>query len=136
MGQEKWNEEDLIYAAGFLDGEGCFSIGRHHKITVSASNTDKAVIEWLKKTFGGSVCMNATHLRKPNHRQVYSWSVVSNDADRLCKSIVPYLRVKTAQCVGLILMKQTTTAGGKRLEPELLQERDRIALRVKELKRV
>ena len=127
------DEESLVYAAGFLDGEGCFTVGRNDKITVTASNSDQQVIEWLKHTFGGSVTHHK-RLRKPHHSTMYSWSVVSRDALRLLLAILPYLRVKTDQAIGLILLQNTMSSGGKRISPEIREERDRITLRVKELK--
>lgn len=133
---DKWDEDDLAYVAGFIDGEGCFSVGRNWKITVSCANTHKPVVEWLAAHFGGSFCKNATRAKKPNHRRIYSWSVVSRDADHFCKAVVPYLRVKTEQALLLIALQQTMTNGGKRLPQFVVDERNRLSKMVKELKHV
>lgn len=128
-----WNEETLAYAAGFLDGEGCFFVGRNDKITITCSNTNKAVIDWFKETFGGSSC--STPGRKTGHRTMFMWQVVSLDALKLLSSIITYLKVKQEQAVGLMLMQATMTKGGKPIRPEIRKERDIISLRVKEAKR-
>ena len=131
-----WEEDDLAYVAGFIDGEGCFSVGKNWKICVSCANTHKPVVEWLQTHFGGSFCKNGTRLKKPNHRRIYSWSVVARDADRFCKAVAPYLRVKAEQALLLIAIQQTMTPGGKRLSEEIIAERNRLSSMVKELKHV
>lgn len=40
----EWSDHDLAYAAGFLDGEGNFYIGRYWRIRVSCSNTYRPII--------------------------------------------------------------------------------------------
>lgn len=131
------DEDDLAYAAGFIDGEGCFSVGKNWKIAVSCANTDRPIVEWLCANFGGSFCRNGTRLKKPTHRRIYAWQVVSRGADRFCKTIAPYLKVKTEQALLLIAIQQTIMKnGGKRLSPELIDERNRLASKVKELKHV
>lgn len=130
-----WSEEDLAYAAGFLDGEGCFTAGRHWKITVTCSNTDRDVIQWFKDTFGGSTTLH-DRKRKPNHRTIHSWTVVSRDAMRLCCAVAPFLKVKADQAMGLIALQQTMglPLNGRCIRDDVREERDRIATRLKELK--
>ena len=101
-----WDEETLAYAAGFLDGEGCFTVGRHWKITVSCANTNRAVIEWFKATFGGTVSRSSRR-RKANHRICWQWCVVSRGADRVCKWVAPYLKEKAPQALLLLSLQQT-----------------------------
>ena len=55
---------DLIYAAGFFDGEGCISIhrqinkylGYYFRVIVGQSgNKGKQICEWFRVNFGGVV---------------------------------------------------------------------------------
>lgn len=121
----KWDEEDLIYAAGFLDGEGCFHVQKHDKISILCSNTYKPVIEWFGKTFGGSVSKSNRKL-KENHRTIYTWQVVANDAVKVCQAIAPYLKEKTSQALLLMAIQQLKTKGGRKITGELRVERDRL----------
>lgn len=58
--------------------------------------TDLPVLEWAKRTTGtGSICVKKA--RSPNHKQVWSWTVWSNEAATLLAQILPYLRVKADQ---------------------------------------
>jgi hypothetical protein len=134
MTDKTWDEDGLAYAAGFLDGEGCFTVGRNWKITVTTENTYRPVVEWLHYHFGGSLTRNSTK-RKPNHRPLHRWCVVSQDAYKLCLAVTPYLKEKAPQALLLIAIQQTM---GKywRVPPELADERNRLAGLVKEYKRV
>ena len=123
------DEEDLAYAAGFIDGEGCLSVGKTWKIAISCSNTDKPTIKWLHKNFGGSY-YSSKRKRKPNHRTMHTWQIVSLNAYNFCKMIVPYLKIKTEQALLLIAIQQTMTKGGK-IPPEILKEREYLNSKVK-----
>ena len=90
----------------------------------------------MKEKFGGSICLNATKKRKENHRKVFSWSIVSRQARDFIYLILPYLKIKQNQAIGLLCLQNTITSGGKRLSQNIKDERFRINERVKELKRV
>lgn len=134
------DEETLSYAAGFLDGEGCFSTyvrGNNYKIVVSCANSNRPVIEWFRTMFGGSICRNATRIRKPNHRRMFSWCVVSKDAARFCSMIAPYLKEKCEQALLLIAIQHTMTKGGPNsVSLEIIEERKRLNSILKEKKHV
>lgn len=127
----KISMEDRIYAAGFLDGEGCFTIGRNWKPVIAVENTYRPVIEWLHKTFGGSltVCKG----RKKNHRTTYRWAVVCKKAVGVCQVITPFLKEKSEQSLLLLAIHQTCQQGRK-ISLELAEERNRLTQRVKMLK--
>lgn len=133
--KKELTEADKSYIAGFLDGEGCFTLsGKYHKIIVACENTYLPVIELLHDVFGGSL----THLqnkRKPNWRPTHRWTVVAQDALYVCKTIVPYLKEKTEQALLLILIQQTKQCNG-RITNEVFEERERLAKGVKRLKHV
>ena len=131
---DKWDPEDLAYAAGFLDGEGCFYADLEgRKISVSCSNTNLPVIKWFQEIFGGSVSTDSRR-RKDTHRNVYSWKVVARDAWAVCCAVAPYLKEKAAQALLLIGIQQYVGKVGGRPSPFIMEERGRLALKVRELK--
>lgn len=138
----KWDDEDLAYAAGFLDGEGCFStINKKNaaSIRVTVSNTNRPVLLWLKSKFGGCVAPQYKDKSKLklNHRPVYIWNVDSNQANILCNIIVPYLKEKAEQALLLIALHQTKQPRGRRKLPEhIKQQRDYLYKRLVEAKHV
>lgn len=134
----EWDEHTLAYAAGFLDGEGCFVIDKQWKICITCSNTDINVIQWFKKKFGGSVARNYRP-RKPHHRPIYTWQIVGAQAEDFLRSITPYLLVKAPQGLLQIALQQSKRAKptkGSRLTPEIIEERSFYKNLITELKRV
>lgn len=127
-----------MYLAGYLDGEGCFWIGQHYKVGISCANTHRPTIEWLHRTFGGSI-RRETRYRKANHRPIYSWQVVSVDAGKVCAAVVPYLKEKAPQALLLLTLRQTMLKPGRKIlrVPEYLkEERDRLIIIFKGMKHV
>ncbi len=54
---------DVAYIAGFFDGEGCVRIkranqgGNSYYITATITNSNKAILEYIKDIFGGkAIC--------------------------------------------------------------------------------
>lgn len=89
-------ETDLIYAAGFLDGEGCFELlGPAHKscIRIKVYNSYKPVIDWFLETFGGSYYNAGRMSIKP----MYAWSITGENCVNFCKLIIPFLKEKKRQ---------------------------------------
>jgi hypothetical protein len=130
----RWSETDLAYAAGYLDGEGCFTIGSNWRIQVCCTNTCREAIQWLYDTFGGNMS-GPKEGRKANWRPTYFWRASNLVAKELLPALMPYLREKKPQAELLLKMHDTMTTTGRRLPPEVLAERNRIKQEVKELKR-
>lgn len=129
----RWSDADLAYAAGYLDGEGCFTIGVNWRIEICCTNTCRDAIQWLKDTFGGSMSGEISG-RKPGWRPTYQWRVSNQQATDMLIAIKPYLREKAPQADLLLQMRGTVTRNGNKLTPEVLAERNRIRQQVKELK--
>ena len=129
------DKEDLIYLAGFLDGEGCFTIYRE-KISVTCANTYKPIIDWMKSSFGGTI--STRKARKENHRVCYSWHLVANNARELLEKLVPYLREKKPQALMLLTYQQLTKAPKikRKVNPLVVEERKRLEKLLVDMKRV
>lgn len=126
--------EDIIYAAAFLDGEGCFTMGHNCKPVVACENTYAPIIKWLHYLFGGS--LTTTHPRNPKHRPTLRWAVVCHDAEEVCLTVLPYLKEKAQQAIGLVVLSYTfrIPKNGKGVSFSVLDERNRIKTKMKELK--
>jgi hypothetical protein len=83
---------DFAWAAGFIDGEGCFRYDTTPRLTVS--NTHLPTLRWLKRLFGvGSVSASGNHRGRPQFR----WLVSGENAIEVIEELVPYLREKKPQ---------------------------------------
>lgn len=130
-----WDTETLAYAAGFLDGEGCFSAyeGQGWKVRISCDNASPEPIAWLQRHFGGTAT-ESSRRRRANHRRMHHWAVVGTAAGALCEAIAPYLKQKAPQALLLIGLRQLMTNGGAPIPPDLLAERARLGGLLKEAK--
>ncbi len=104
------NKLTAAYIAGFVDGEGCIGVNRvkaktvksnggyTYKVRLRVSNTNKEIIEWLYKSFGGSfyVSRRENNLNK-NHKVAYDWAIADQKAKIFLEKIKPYLKIKKEQ---------------------------------------
>ncbi len=124
-----YDEADLHYAAGFLDGEGCFTVTNKHycRARVMCENTYRPAIEWLHTTFGGLARFDISG-KKTNHRPTHRWVLSDRDAAEFCAVIAPYLREKAEQALLIIAIQQTKGfLEGRRIDSAMLAERHRLA---------
>lgn len=92
----KWK---LAYLAGLLDGEGSILISNTFKGTrqipiVRVNNTDKKMIDWIKKEFGGHI-NSKDRTRKPHWKILYRWETNAiKDTYLILNAVFPYLITK------------------------------------------
>jgi len=99
------NERDLIYAAGFFDGEGCVCIIKPNKdrdrpnynLSVSISNTNENVMNWFRSVFNANVYSRKS--RDDNHRDYHVIQLTGDKAAYFLLSIVSHLKIKKEQAV-------------------------------------
>ena len=87
-------QKEIIYLAGFFDGDGCITTSPKTNFRLTISNTNKEVLEIIKKKFKGNV--NNSFLPK-NRKHNISWKWViakRTDVLRILKLIYPYLIIK------------------------------------------
>ena len=101
----KLSEEDKCYLAGFLDGEGTFSIYRiKNRRTptlrphICVANTNEEIIDWVKKTIGAG-CLSKGRAKKKKNWKPYLTLDIYRFADiaGLIKQLLPFLKVKRKQ---------------------------------------
>lgn len=101
VNSESWGEinpEEAAYVAGFFDGEGCVNFARGKSgqphIRVLIVNTNRAVLEYIQRLFGGDI--NRT-VRQDGWKQSWQLRVGWSRAIQLLEAIEPYVRVKADQ---------------------------------------
>jgi len=94
----------LIYAAGYIDGDGCLYIGKYtvhknksivYERSIQVVSVKKAVLIVFQSNFGGFI------LKKPfkaRHRDAYCWSLKGPESLFFAESIKEFLIEKTYQC--------------------------------------
>jgi hypothetical protein len=96
----KLSETEKAYIAGIVDGEGSIAISKsqtkkykyvYHILTISVSNTNKIVIDWLREKLGGSV---HSYRCKAHRRDCFSWQTSAARAKKVLEQILPYLIIK------------------------------------------
>ena len=96
---------DIRYIAGFWDGEGTINIHRQkiknsdkmqHFLYVKVSNTNKEILEKIKKFFGrGIITSNGIPVK--GHRKAWQYQASCNNAYKVIEILYPYLIVKKEQ---------------------------------------
>ena len=126
------SEEDLAYAAGLIDGEGCLGIYRrrtdgqdfyYQRISMEMSYKAYRLLKKLKETFGGSI--GKRNPRYPGSATHYCWRLGQEDAARFLLAILPYLRLKVAQAeIQIVFAKECRPpwTGEKRKRAEELKQ--------------
>ena len=101
------NEYDLVYMAGFFDGEGHICIGRGRRLCrghyylcyqleagiAQSGKKGKLICEWFKSIFNGYIKQNG----QIRNKYSWNWKVSSNQALLFLKQIYPYLKIKKEQ---------------------------------------
>lgn len=102
----EYSIEDMAYAAGIIDGEGCIYLDKHqdkrsnrsmgYVLRVKVAMTDFDVPFWLEKLFGGWVGFNNFD-NDPSRRPQAIWGMASTQAIEFLEIIEPYIKIKLPQ---------------------------------------
>jgi hypothetical protein len=113
----------LAYLAGYLDGEGCFTLWHERTPVISVSNTFPYVLQALLGEFGGRINRKVTTHRD---RTAWEWRVCGDRAIDAAEIVRPYLIEKRSQA-DLIIQVRTWPPGS--------QQRRNIVDRLRKLKK-
>lgn len=95
----------FAYTAGYIDGDGCFYIGKYtdkktgrirYQSMLIISSTNRSILKEFSHNFGGSVRLSDNRLKHPGQRPQYQFIIKGKKALHLTKNIQPYL-VEKAQ---------------------------------------
>lgn len=128
--------EDLIYTAGVMDCDGhimvrYFKRKDRYSIAAGATNTKKALSEFLKDKFGGSVSVRKD--KNPKHKTRYDWYISEKSAFPFIKSIVPYLKLKKEQAEIAMEFKKLIGKQGSKQSADNQQKRIELYSKVHKL---
>jgi hypothetical protein len=93
---------DFAYAAGYIDGDGCFhlrkqSIKTRHKFIASllVISSVKETMEWFKEMFGGTILSKGS---LPGHKPIYHFCLKGKCFD-FVDQIIPFLVEKKMEAI-------------------------------------
>lgn len=114
-----WNERQLIYLAGIIDGEGTFYIGRKFNHRIVVVNTDERIIRWLRDNIGGLV-YSRKNVKNPTWKIKYEWIIERAKVTEITKAILPFLVGKKEQAEVMIKFREsfTRTRGNRKSVPK------------------
>lgn len=137
-------ETTLAWVAGLLDGEGAFSIKRsqrngryHYQIWLVCGMSDipqnRKALTKLQELFGGNVSSQKEKLNM-NRKDKISWAVVSQDALKCLKRILPYLVIKKDQAELLIkFQEEHVSRTGPKVNPIKWAKQEELFYALREL---
>lgn len=139
-----WQERELAYLAGIVDGEGSITITvsrqprfgyitRRHRLLFQVSNCDRRLMDWLVLTFGGNTSLTAADRKG---RRGWHWTSKQSSAGAILTDLLPYLKLKRRQAeVALAFLAGWKARGGTRVSDEQLRHRDDHAKEIQSLNR-
>ena len=131
------SEVDKSYIAGFINGEGCISItkrtdkeylcGHSFISNLRVVNTNLSILEWLKNKTGVGVILKS-NIILPRCKDRYEWKVATLQAVNVCRTILPFLKIKNRQVEILIefqkLKDENKQNGTRGVPPERWQKQE------------
>ena len=102
----------LGWAAGFLEGEGCFHSGA--RISIRAAQVQPDPLYLMLSILGGTV--NGPYKRKnPNHHAIYDWGLNGCHAVAAMMTIYPLMSPKRQLSIRQAIQKWKAAPGNARL---------------------
>lgn len=133
---------DRAYLAGYLDGEGCFSVSKRKDTSykrgydifavVTVSSVIATVVKEIWETYGGSL---RTIQRNPTHKPLFLLTLAGKPCTNLIKDALPYLRLKTEQASLILSLQDTRQRGHNQYTPIDHNQRDETYYRIRMLNR-
>lgn len=137
---------ELAWAAGFFDGEGCIYLRAGKGIAgwqllCSLGQSDDSPLEEFQRIVGGVGFVGRRHYpKRSNRRPCWAWQTSSQKAEDVLRLLLPFLRVKRSQAVAALEFQETYPEKpygyGNPIPSEVVEERGRLAKKVKALKLV
>jgi len=87
-------EQETLWLAGLLEGEGCFTTRRQfHEIRISLHMTDEDVVRKAAIAMGSNSVRIRVHsrTRKPTHKEVWEFEILGDRAIEVAKRILPFM---------------------------------------------
>ncbi len=127
------SELDIAWAAGFIDGDGCFS-SSNTGVFIRVAHTHKPTLDFLQKTFGGTLHEH-NHGRPAHYKRVWRWAVWGDTAKEVALQLLPYLKEKKEQAAILINILDLRVGRGNKRPVEVKELRDSLVKKLSDLKK-
>jgi hypothetical protein len=89
------NKDAFKYAAGYMDGDGCFSFSSDNHSRIQIVSRDFIVIKWFLANFGGKFYV---YKKQGNNSEHYRWLLNGlKNKERFLLGVLPYLELKKRQ---------------------------------------
>lgn len=126
------------YLAGFIDGEGCFTLSLSKQgvwsCRLAIFNSNLQLLEDLRAIFGGFIQVRQ---RSPKWKPAGQLTWTESTLLPILRQVLPFLRVKREQAAILLAVQTTKAKSNKsrfmKLSPEVLEFRQGAQLRLAEL---
>lgn len=124
--------EQLLYAAGLFDGEGCITLSKDKRqhtrfLKLSLGSTSHSLVAFMQEVFGGNI--RGPHVRNNRSKPIYEWFISNRKAADVLTELVPYMReIRKVARARLVVDELIVLMGdvGVTLTPE--QREKRIAI--------
>lgn len=113
--KKKIPSTDLAYTAGYIDGDGCFYLGKQqsgkrltpkYDVKIAINSVNPKVLYFFKETFGGGVrCIKQEH---NNSKALHQFATSKHDSLKMAQSIYQYLVEKKQECKMLLEFDKTS----------------------------
>jgi hypothetical protein len=128
--------KDVIYCAGFFDGEGSVGVYRR-KYICTVSNTDIRPLKKFVELWGGKIGVNEKSKIKNANMDVYYWHCYGQQCKDFLNEIFEFSIVKKDQIKLFLEVLEVLPIGrGKRRSPGVNEFIDLHAERIRRLKRI
>lgn len=137
----------MAWAAGLIDGEGCFNIRRnapnakqrtvspHYVLMLKVTMCDRRTVERLWKMFGKAGSLLHHPAARSNWRDTYSWIVQSRQAEPIIRELLPFLYLKKPQArLALKFLSLPQRPGSVPVDAKVLAKREEFYQAMKEAK--
>jgi hypothetical protein len=132
--------EDLQYAAGFFDGDGCIQLEEKSNqkntfvVNVRITNTNREVLDWFKARFNGHIGIQPPNRNVKTNKKCWYWKCESRIANTFLKTVIPFLVLKREQAQIAIDFQSRVKRGANRLTHEEIEIRRGMSTKICELK--
>ena len=141
--KKKISKTDLAWAAGFIDGEGSFFIGRtrqgkwrYFRVQLKVTQADIRPLKRLQQMFGGYVYPEKKIYSPLTKRPGWKWMAVDRVGANAVELMLPFFFLKRGQAKLLLNMAKRKQRQGKRnLQGNEFSERIALVVKMQKLNR-
>lgn len=114
------DRERNAYAAGIIDGEGCFAVTKnfkedktYYRPSIHVNNTNLEILDWLQQHFGGHVRDISEH-KLEYRKDIFVWKLTKiSEIEAFTMVVYPFLIIKKkhAQTMLNFIMREWNADG-------------------------